>query len=147
MTHKRQEIKEKVVEMLKANVTENVYKNRYLSLATRDFPAISVYVPDESAEKNKSEEAYRRIARVVITGYVLGKDSIELEESSATDIDDKLDDISTKIENVFNAKFQTLEGTVYNMRLGSTQYFVNAEGDEIIGVAILEYAAEYIDEV
>ena len=145
MTHKRQEIKEKVVEILRAGLTENVYKNRYLAISKRDFPAISVYCPDESSNFNTSRELYERSARVIISGYVLGKDEIELTETSGDDIDDKLDDLSTKIEELFNTQYQNLSGVVFSMELTSTQYFVNAEGDEIVGVAIMEYNTVYHD--
>lgn len=143
MIHKRKEIKEKIVEMLRANVTENVYKSRYLPIGQKDFPAISVYIPEDFAEKNKSEEYYIQNAKTIINAYVSGKDDIELEDTGQDDIDDKLDDITGKIEAVFNALYQTLEGVVYRFNLVSTKYLINAEGDEIIGVAFMEFEAIY----
>ena len=147
MTHKRKEIKDQAVAVLRAGMTANIYKNRYLSIAQRDFPAVSVYCPDETSEINASGELYNRSARVVIAAYVLGKDEIELEDTAESDIDDKLDDIAAEIETLFNTQYQNLGKTVYNFILSSTQYFVNAEGDEIVGVAILEYKAEYKDTI
>jgi len=147
MTHKRREIKDSVVAILRAGVTENVYKNRYLAIAKRDFPAISVYCPDESSNLNQSRELYDRSARVVIAGYVLGKDEIELEDTNGDDVDDKLDDLAAEIEELFNTQYQNLSGIIYEFELTSTQYFVNAEGDEIVGVVIMEYSANYKDAI
>ena len=143
--HKRKEIKDAAVAMLRAGLTHNIYKNRYLSISPRNFPAISVYCPDETSELNASQELYDRTARVVVAAYVLGKDEIELEASATEDIDDKLDSISTEIEEIFNTQYQNLGKAVYSFELTSTQYFVNAEGNEIVGVAILEYNANYKD--
>lgn len=149
--HKRKEIKVQSVAILKAGlpVAEEytVYKARYLPLDhDREFKAICVYTPDEAAEKMKSDEGYDRGCRVVISGYVSGKDVIEVE-AGEDDIDELLDDISLDIENVLLTQYQTLNQTIFKLNLTGTQYFVSTEGDAIIGVAIMEFIALYKDEI
>jgi hypothetical protein len=145
--HKREEIKAEIVSMLQAGLTENVYPSRYLPISQKDFPAISVYCPEEDAVKNESEELYTRTAKVVIAIYDIGKDDIELSGTAQKDIDGKLDDLCTKVETIFLTQYQTLNKVVYRFNLTKTRYMVKTEGDEITGIAYMDFDAIYHDKI
>jgi len=146
--HKRAEIKSKVVEMLQGSsaFSGNVYKSRYLPINKSDFPAASVYCPEDSSEIAASGEHYNRSAKVAIMIYCKGYDASEAgDDSGQRDIDSELDDLTSSVEEIFFSPWQTLEGTVYRMHLINTRYMVDTKSDDIIGVATMEFNAEYKD--
>lgn len=148
--HKRAEIKDKVVEMLQASgsAITRVYKARYLDLPRSLFPAACVYCPEDVSEKAPTDEHYNRNAKVIIVIYCIGYDASEEGETTGQrDIDTELDDITKEVETIFNKKFQTLEGTVYQMNAVSTKYSVDTKTEDIIGIATMEYEAQYKDSV
>lgn len=144
--HKRAEIKNKVVEMLQTGFSANVYKARYLPINNSEYPAASVYCPEDSAEIATSGEHYNRTAKVVIMIYCKGYDNSENGETSGQrDIDTELDDLTAEVESIFFKVNQTLDATVFRMYLTDTKYMVDAKTEDIIGVATMDFMAEYKD--
>lgn len=143
--HKRDEIKDKIVAMLTAGLTESVFKSRYLPINVKKFPAVSVYIPEEETRIADTEEHYDRTAKVVIAVYCKGKDTSELSGTENDDIDSELDALTLKIEQIFCTVRQTLEKTIYRFTLTKTRYMVNTEGEEIIGIAYMDFDASYKD--
>ena len=146
--HKRAEIKTKVVEMLQSGFSPNIYKSRYLPIDKNNFPAASVYCPEDISEKAMSNEHYDRTANVIIMIYCKGYDPSEAgEDTSQRDIDAELDDLTETVESIFFAPIQTLGGTVFQMNLTKTTYMVDAKTEDIIGIAKMEWDVEYKDSV
>lgn len=151
--HKRKTIKEKLKDLLEDGLSCNVYKARYLAIdENTEFPACCIYTPEEDSEKMKSSEGYTRKTNVVVAGYVSGYDEIEIidgetETTNPEDIEDKLDDMSTDIENILLKQYVTLDGTILDLQLTKTRYFINSDGDKIVGTTIMEWDAIYHDKV
>lgn len=144
--HKRAEIKNKIVEMLQTGFTANVYKARYLPIGKNNFPAASVYIPEDVSELAETSEHYNRTAKVIIVVYCKGYDHSEAgEDTGQSDIDTELDDLTKSIETIFFKPIQALDGVIYRMYLTKTTYMVDSKTEDIMGVAQMEFNAEYKD--
>jgi hypothetical protein len=146
--HKRAEIKNKVVAMIQASGASfvKVYKSRYLPVNPKNFPAASVYCPEDLSEKAATNEHYNRTAKVAIIIYGIGYDPDESGENTGQrDIDAELDDLASEVEGIFNTPIQTLEGVAYQMNLTRTSYMIDDKTENIIGVAKMEYDVDYKD--
>lgn len=145
--HKRVEIKDKFVSMLKAgSFPGNVYKTRYTSPGLDKLPAASVYCPEDESVIAPSREHYDRVAKATVMIYTLGYDpSEDAENSEQKDIDAELDRLTSLVESIFCTPMQTLEGEVYRVHLTKTRYMIDTKGDDIVGIAFMDFDVEYKD--
>lgn len=146
--HKRDDIKDKIVEMMQPTgcTIQHVYKSRYLPVDQTIFPVSCVYCPEEIEEKADTNEHYNRTAKVFIIIYCNGYDpSEEGEDTGQRDIDSELDDLTREVETMFLKPIQTLEKTVYQMNLTRTSYMVDEKSNPIMGIAKLEFDVYYKD--
>jgi hypothetical protein len=145
--HKRTEIKAKFIEMMQTGITANVYNSRYLPINKSDLPAISVYCPEDTSDIAASGEHYDRVARVVVACYCKGYDPIELTGTDQNDIDSELDDLCGEVETLFCTKNQALGGLASQVLLVKTRYMIKTEGDDITGVAYIDFDVHYKDSI
>jgi hypothetical protein len=147
--HKRAAIKNKIVDMLQAGAFPGyVYKTRYTSPGIDKLPVASVYCPEDDSVLAASSEHYDRTAKVTIMIYALGYDhSEDAENSEQRDIDAELDALTSTVESIFCTPIQTLEGTIYRMYLTKTRYMIDTKGEDIVGIAFMDFDAEYKDSI
>ncbi len=137
MAHVRKQIRDKVADLLKAEVSlvkRRVYTTRVHPLNETNLPAISVYTGTETSQRLQAGVTERiREDRVEIDCYV--------RETSS--FDDDVDAIAVQVEEAMAGNF-TLDGLAKFTVLTSTQIQFDGEADQILGVAKLTYSVQYV---
>lgn len=134
--HKRTEIRNKTFDMLTADISGvNIYNSRIYEIPENKLPAISVYTPGDTGEKDASETNYRRLNEVHIVLYVTGKSPPEELETGETYIDELSDNYLKEIEDIFLTKWQTLEKVVYRLNYVSTSIMPDKESEYLLLIA------------
>ena len=137
MAHVRKQIRDKVADLLKAEVSlvkRRVYTTRVHPLNDTNLPAISVYTGTETSQRLQAG------VTDMIRELSLEIDCYVRETSS---FDDDVDAIAVQVEEAMATKF-TLDGLAKFTVLTSTQIQFDGEADQILGVAKLTYSVQYV---
>jgi len=137
MAHVRKQIRDKVADLLKANVglvRRRVYTTRVHPLNDTNLPAISVYTGTETSQRLQAG------VTDMIRELSLEIDCYVRETSS---FDDDVDAIAVQVEEAMATKF-TLDGLAKFTVLTSTQIQFDGDADQILGVAKLTYSVQYV---
>lgn len=137
MAHVRKQIRDKVADLLKANVSlvkRRVFTTRVHPLNDTNLPAISVYTGTETSQRLQGG------VTDMIRELSLEIDCYVRETSS---FDDDVDAIAVQVEEAMATKF-TLDGLAKFTVLTSTQIQFDGDADQILGVAKLTYSVQYV---
>lgn len=136
MTHQRQTIREKVVQLLSgaAIVTGGVFGARDLPVAEGDLPLIVVRTNDETSEPADMS------SRVLLRKLEI---TIELKASNPDDslVAGDVDAYAEAIESALSEP--TLGGVVDDSNLKSTVFAKTSDGEVPIGLLTMKYEATY----
>lgn len=135
MSHQRQEIRDKVVELLTgiAEVNERVFPNRARRLFEEELPAILVYTKSETGEIGvQAPREYKRTLKL----------AIEIVAKADEDLDNDLDDIAKEIETRL-FRNETLDGLVSDVQYSDTEIEFEPEAQVPVGAARLTFDVEY----
>ena len=132
--HVRQQIRERIATTVSGLSTtgSRVYQSRIYPLATADLPGLLIYSISEDSEIDMMGSGMNRNLSISIEGYV----------RSATELDDKIDDICKEVE-VAMAGDVTLNNLAKNSFLGNTNISYSADGDQPMGGVTLTYLVQY----
>ena len=138
MSHKRQIIRDAIINQLKDNTDagSNVYDNRAKPLFDQFLPAILVY----SKQENILEDQYN------IDGYAPLKRDLEIAIEAviiaSDEFDQKLDDIASQIESALDGfEIETRKADL--IKLKSTEIDYSIESSKIYGAVRLTYSVIY----
>jgi len=137
MSHVRQQIRDRIVSVLKSNVSlvkRRVFSSRVYALTEKDLPAITVYTGSEvSSRLNMGLNDLNR-------GLTLDVD-IYVRSTSAFDND--VDAIAVQIEEAIAGDF-TVNGLAKEAVLTGTEIQFSGDAEQPIGVAKLTYSVRYV---
>jgi hypothetical protein len=137
MAHVRQQIRDRIVSLLKSNVSlvkRRVFPSRVYALTEKDLPAITVYTGSEvSSRLNMGLNDLNR-------GLTLDVD-IYVRTTSAFDND--VDAIAVQIEEAIAGDF-TVNGLAKEAVLTGTEIQFSGDAEQPIGVAKLTYSVRYV---
>jgi len=141
MSHKRKEIRDAVVTILKNANTEaenNVFGDRLKSLKSTEYPSIVVFCRSEISEVDSDgPRTYMRRVQCIIEGCI--RTSLESDGSA----DDDLEDLAAEIETALYNIRQLGVADVLDSKLRSTEIEFATNGDKPIGVVQLTYEILY----
>lgn len=141
MAKPRKEIRKYIVQILKDQVTAldgRVYEFRDSALwdcGEKDYPAINVNLPNESAAPFESSTTRRTYDRTVVLKLEIGV--------AGKDLADTIDDLCEEVENVFKND-PTLGDMVEEIRYLGTVAVVVQGGAIDVGGAELAFEIQYI---
>ena len=142
MSHPRSTIRNAIINQLngKTDAEDIIYGNRAKPLFDQFLPAILVYVKDENIIEERYETdgfgPLKRELEIAIEAVILGGD----------DFDQKLDDLSSQIENALDGfEFETRKSDI--IKLKSTEIDSSIEGSKIYGAVRLTYSVTYRTQV
>ena len=142
MSHPRSTIRNAIINQLngKTDAEDRIYGNRAKPLFDQFLPAILVYVKDENIIEERYETdgfgTLKRELEIAIEAVILGGD----------DFDQKLDDLSSQIENALDGfEFETRKSDI--IKLKSTEIDSSIEGSKIYGAVRLTYSVTYRTQV
>ena len=142
MSHPRSTIRNAIINQLngKTDAEDRIYGNRAKPLFDQFLPAILVYVKDENIIEERYETdgfgPLKRELEIAIEAVILGGD----------DFDQKLDDLSSQIENaLYGFEFETRKSDI--IKLKSTEIDSSIEGSKIYGAVRLTYSVTYRTQV
>jgi hypothetical protein len=142
MSHPRSTIRNAIINQLngKTDAEDRIYGNRAKPLFDQFLPAILVYVKDENIIEERYETdgfgPLKRELEIAIEAVILGGD----------DFDQKLDDLSSQIENALDGfEFETRKSDI--IKLKSTEIDSSIEGSKIYGAVRLTYSVTYRTQV
>ena len=137
MSHVRQQIRDRIVSVLKSNVSlvkRRVFSSRVYALTENDLPAITVYTGSEvSSRLNMGLNDLNR-------GLTLDVD-IYVRSTSAFDND--VDAIAVQIEEAIAGDF-TVNGLAKEAVLTGTEIQFSGDAEQPVGVAKLTYSVRYV---
>jgi hypothetical protein len=144
MSHPRSTIRNAIIDRLKTQVDsayltdaeDRIYGNRAKPLFDQFLPAILVYAKDENILEERYETdgfgPLKRDLEIAIEAVILSGD----------DFDQKLDDLSSQIENALDGfEFETRKSDI--LKLKSTEIDSSIEGSKIYGAVRLTYSVTY----
>ena len=141
MAHVRKQIRNKLVDVLKAGVplvNRRVYDSRVYSLTQDKMPALVISTVSESSGLMNmgSTKNLDRVCSISVDVYV-----------RATEIfDDNVDAICVQVEEAIGANFY-LDGLSKNTILSSTEIEFNGEAEQPVGIARLTYDVRYVTSI
>jgi len=142
MSHPRSIIRNSIINQLngKTDAADRIYGNRAKPLFDQFLPAILVYAKDENIIEERYEAdgfgPLKRELEIAIEAVILGGD----------DFDQKLDDLSSQIENALDGfEFETRKSDI--IKLKSTEIDSSIEGSKIYGAVRLTYSVTYRTQV
>lgn len=148
MAHKRKQIREAIVALLKADApltalvgASQIYESRVETIWKTSLPAIAVYT------RNETSEDFSQYDRILDRTLELAIEIVVDGTSDAANIDDQLDDISEAIENILlnsanlvnSDKWQDIAYT------GFEATFLG-EGAKQVGAGRMEFEIKYTTE-
>lgn len=141
MAHVRRQIRDKMVDVLKAGVSlvnRRVYASRIYSLTQDKLPALVVTTVSESSELMNmgSTKNLDRSVSISVDVYVRATETF----------DDDLDAICVQVEEAIGGNFY-LDGLSKNTVLTSTEVEFSGEAEQPAGVARLTYDVRYVTSV
>ena len=137
MAHVRKQIRDRVAEKLKSDVSlvkRCVFTTRVHPLNDTNLPAISVYTGSESSERMNLG------VTDIIRELTLDVD-IYVRETSK--FDDDVDAIAVQVEESLAGDF-TINGLAKFSVLTSTEIQFDGDADQILGIAKLTYSIRYV---
>lgn len=136
MSHQRQVIGEKVVDLLVAGATaagSNVWLNRVTPLRSKEIPGILVYALSErSDDEDSAPRELRRTLSLEIEVVVL------MDDAALSTVND----LAAEIEAVMDAA-RTLDGKASDSTLTGTEVAADREGEQLLLSAVLSYDVTY----
>lgn len=140
MSHRRKNIRDAIVGLLKAAATsagDRVYGDRVLPLFAETYPLILVFARDESSTPrgNTPSPMVRSLAISIAIMATAGADE---------SLDDILDGMCLQVEAAIKADPQ-LKQTAITCGLISTEFDASPEGEKVLGGARLTYEVTYTD--
>lgn len=133
MTHYRQRLRQKVVEILKAadipGINERVYGSVFFNIGT--LPLISIYVDGEQLESSSGE--YERTVAVIVKVFVAAGELAE----------DQCDDYCAAIEANLDL---LVGGMAQHGRLAEVRFERSSDGKQEYMTADLAYEFRYVTE-
>lgn len=134
--HVRQQIRERVGTLLTSLTTTGarVYQSRVYPMADANLPGLTIYTRDESAEiatLTAPRRSQRELALIV-----------EARAKATTNLDDTLDTICKEVEIALAAD-PTLNSLVNDHHLARTSIEFSGDGEQPVGVAVLEFVILY----
>lgn len=143
MAHVRQQIRDRIVSVLKSNallVRRRVFSSRVYALTEKDLPAITVYTGSEaSALQTIGVKTSARIVSVEVDIYV----------RATNNFDNDVDAIAVQIEEAIANDFN-VNGLAKSAVLTATDINFSGEGEQPVGSAKLTFDVRYdtaIDDV
>jgi hypothetical protein len=137
MAHVRQQIRDRIVSVLKSNVSlvkRRVFSSRVYALTEKDLPAITVYTGSEvSSRLNMGLNDLNRSLTLDVDIYV--------RATSAFDND--VDAIAVQIEEAIAGDF-TVNGLAKEAVLTGTEIQFSGDAEQPVGVAKLTYSVRYV---
>lgn len=133
--HKRQEIRERIVEALKGRTCaeDKVFTNRGRSFFQTELPSITVYTESETSQiLNPPHASLKRTMRLVVEAAAVQK----------SHIDNELDDLCAEIEEVLKPSTR-FDGLVQSIVLSGTEIGLAEKGESMLGSARLTFDVEY----
>jgi hypothetical protein len=150
MSHKHQQIRDAVVDLLADIQGIRVYGSVFSEIPKEKLPIISVYTNNESAVRLPSIGGYTRTVTVVVAVYVTGFDAAQIADKNLgeTNINDKLDNLKAEVEGILLKKFQTLDKIIFQLDYAGVDVsYPTAEEAKVYAVAKMRYNAIYHQEV
>lgn len=135
MTHKRKEIRDKVVEKLKGSThcADRVFSNRGRPFFANELPSITVYTESEiSSFLNPPENRIKRSLKLIV----------EAATVQNCHIDDELDELAAQIEAAL-PNTQIYNGTFQTISLSQTDVGLAEKGEKVMGSVRMTYDIEY----
>ena len=135
--HVRTKLKEAVYNILKGNISCNVFYNRVFPFSNDDIPCAVVDVLRETIDSTTlgRKRIQSRTAQLIIDVHVSGNDS-----------SDVIDDINEEIENLLktDTSFETLRSNgMKSLNLTDIEFGDSAEGDKKHKVLRMSYDMNY----
>lgn len=137
MPHPRTLIRQAVKAALLNATTaaDRVHTSRSVAWRPKDLPAIAIYTLEEEVDPSSANSAPRELKRNLSL-------AVEVAAVQQASIDDELDALAQEVERAICAD-DTLGGKASDIVLASTNVDILADGERIIGVMRLEFAATY----
>jgi len=136
MAHVRQQIRDRIVSVLKSNallVRRRVFSSRVYALTEKDLPAITVYTGSEaSALQTIGLKTSARVVSVEVDIYV----------RATNNFDNDVDAIAVQIEEAIANDF-TVNGLAKSAVLSGTDINFSGEAEQPIGSAKLTFDVRY----
>jgi len=127
--------------MLESDISGvNIYDFRLIKILDSNLPCISIYTKDDTAEKTEDENNYIRNYEVILTVYMSGHDDLTIEAGEKS-VDEKLDDLTEEIEDIFFHPYETLEKLVYRFNYNGSKTFPDAETSKTVLVQLMNFTA------
>lgn len=147
--HKFREIRERIGDLLveETGSEYTIYKHRLGSLPDDQYPAIAIYVDDESAENTSGHAGYSRNAKVKIACFVRGNQADDILATGEQSVDEKLDEILSYVEDRLMLPGMTLSRALQHLRYEGLKVITNAQGEELMLIGIQQWNARYITDV
>lgn len=124
-----------------------IYNSRINDIS-EPFPAISIYTIDDKGEKTADELTLVKNIDVYTALYEEGKDAFDLFESKdEKSVDEKLDDLREKVENLFLKPYQTLNKTIYRLNYVETKQQRFTESEKTQMTALIKWVAIFNQEI
>lgn len=136
MSHVRKLIRDNVVTAVTGLATTgaNVFRSRVNPNEASRLPCLCIYTLNETAERTAMNgNQILRELEVQVEGYA----------RSRTNLDDTLDQISVEVEEAL-AVDPTRGGNALSTYLTSSEFALESEGDQPIGVAKLTFQVQYV---
>jgi len=118
-----------------------VYNSRINRLSD-NFPCVSIHTVDDTGTKTPDEGTYVKKIDVFIVLYDNGKDAIDLLENEKS-IDEKIDDLREKLDNILLKKWETLNKVVFKLNYVGNKQVIEDNSEEIIESARTKWIAIY----
>lgn len=141
MSHVRRQIRDKIVDILKAGVPlvrKRVYASRIYSLTSEQLPAIVVGTVSENSELMNMGSTKNSDRTVSI--------SVDVYVRVTETFDDDVDAICVQAEEAVGANFY-LDGLCKGAVLSGTEIEYNGEAEQPAGVARLTYDVRYVTNI
>ena len=136
MAHVRQQIRDRIVSVLKSNallVRRRVFSSRVYALTEKDLPAITVYTGSEASALQTI--GFKTSARVVSV-------EIDIYVRATNNFDNDVDAIAVQIEEAIANDF-TVNGLAKSAVLVSSEINFSGEAEQPIGSAKLTFDVRY----
>jgi hypothetical protein len=136
MAHVRQQIRDRIVSVLKSNVSlvkRRVFSSRVYALTEKDLPAITVYAGSEaSALQTIGVKTSARVVSIEVDLYV----------RATNNFDNDVDAIAVQIEEAIANDF-TVNGLAKSAVLSGTDINFSGEAEQPVGSAKLTFDVRY----
>ncbi|MHB1098253.1 MAG: hypothetical protein ACYCZR_01745 [Burkholderiales bacterium] len=139
MSHMRQQIREKIAAVLSAIDDVYIFGSYHHAFADGDLPAIVITFSSEEVKGSSAGSLDHSLPRNTnrVATY-----AIDVLERSAVDLDDTLDEVSVRIEQLL-AGNRSLDGLVDDLRIASANMDYDLDGQAPSGILRMIWEADY----